>query len=197
MTLAHATARGEGKSQGNFCPPTLTSTGKPEWLPDPPNALWRKMPSALWVGNTLRVGAGPTWLPQLCRPPVPIKHESLAAAAPERVELVALEYDILRTSLRRLGRLMHPDRDPDLARKQAKRDLDAGREVLHSDGVLPWAAYPRGVLVAGWRQDARFCAAVTEWREAKFTPIPSELQRVERLQTLEREVALSLQQQGT
>lgn len=78
-------------------------------------------------------------------------------------------HDLCGQSLKSLGR--------SIGYRQARRDLDAGREVLCSDGVLPWAAYARGVLADDWWQDPALQDAVNEWIEARFTdpaePVPS------------------------
>jgi hypothetical protein len=80
------------------------------------------------------------------------------------VELAAIERDICGRAIGALGRAVYPDLGDDAARKQAKRDLAAGRELLHADGVLPWAAYARGELPLKWWCDAEFERAVRDWR---------------------------------
>jgi hypothetical protein len=42
--------------------------------------------------------------------------------------------------------------------------LAVGRRALHSDAVLPWAAYEDGTLPCKWWQDTLFAGAIAEWR---------------------------------
>ncbi len=48
--------------------------------------------------------------------------------------------------------------------RRIERLAEAGRQIEHASGVLPWRAYRRGRVPSTWRTDPAFCAAVAQWQ---------------------------------
>jgi hypothetical protein len=155
--------------------------GAPAWLPveDQPGARWRRIGIA---GGSIREIVvwhieGPTLLPQLWREPSDprLGRPRLADTDPQRCEFAAWAHDVYGLTMVHIGHLLHPELEgyEEAQRKQAERDVAAGRERLHDDGVLPWAIYEEGSVAAEWPTSIRFEEGVQQWQvEAVTKPSP-------------------------
>jgi len=88
----------------------------------------------------------------------------------EKVELVAWLVDIGGWSVYRVAHDvvgwssdLDEDKDRDRAKKQAGRDVAAGRESLRERGVLPWAAFD-GDLPDHWWTTSDWLEALVRWQ---------------------------------
>jgi hypothetical protein len=177
--------RGKGRKEPVFDPPREWETdedGRPVCLPSPAGGAWRvvvrddyKLGPRQWVFDF-----GPRMFPTLGGQD---RHHGfgrprLQDGDPERVRYVAWRVDVHRWSQREVARDLYGEDDAD--RLRARRELRAGRELLHVEGVLPWAAWPAGNLPAEWWREERFWRAVNRWaretmlrniREASLVPV--------------------------
>jgi hypothetical protein len=56
------------------------------------------------------------------------------------------------------------------ARRKAALYRDAGRALLHEEGVLPWFLWPNGRVVVGWWNTRLFSYGLKVWYEMYVTP---------------------------
>jgi hypothetical protein len=82
--------------------------------------------------------------------------------------------------VRAIAREAYPIISDDAARAQARRHLAAGRRGLHGHGVLPWVAWPAGVLPANWWASDGLAAAIQHWHIEADTGTLGELLLVAR-----------------
>lgn len=160
-------------------PPTSRST--PAFLPRPDGARWFRCPTRP-DGQVAEIpDSAPCLLPLLSRghpPDLPGQRDSRVAAL-----FAAWRYDIAGpVGLTALGVELRPSSDAAVGdilgprasarrssleeanRQAARRSRDLGRRLYEAVGVLPWAAFPGGVMPADWQLDEHFCRAVDDWR---------------------------------
>jgi len=184
-------------------PPGFDDIDRPTWaLPAPPGGRWVEVPDGDGTDPTgQRPGFISAYCARLMLPAIPPprvpgpygRPRRATTSARVRYQSVACAVDMLGGSVRAIAsqeldnadyRGSDADEHRRLAealRGQTRRDLDAGRESLWREGVLPWAAWPNGRLPDGdWRPAPALLAALTRWKyEGERNPAPAPPTRLE------------------
>jgi len=156
-------------SRADIRPPLsdLTPEGSYTWLPPAGLAHWcsiaslsmsapSRFPRLLWSVGPILPGA---------------RRRTLASTSRGRVLGTAALIDGGGVSRRRVaqglrGEPSKPHNKDDWAAQQVKRDLRAGRSVLHALRVIPWVCWHDGSVPSEWWRSAEFEEAIGLWREA-------------------------------
>jgi hypothetical protein len=153
-----------------------TPEGIPSWLGDRdrPGMRWRHIGGVVKVEDVWIVEPGPRWLPQLRgegQEGFGVGRPTLQETQPELVEFASWVNDVCGLTKDGTGRLLHPELEgyEEAQRKQARRDVKAGRLRLHKERVLPWAAFADGNLPDSWWTHVDFESAIGLWEREGVT----------------------------
>jgi hypothetical protein len=146
----------------------LDSQGRPSWIRTLPGSSWATVFEwELGFGHVLRLE-----MPSLWRPAT--NGNGRASIRSDAIRRAAGLRDICRCSYEYIGHHARAATDGhDLGRATAKRRVEAGREMLHYLGILPWGAFePVGRLPKRWWREREFIDALEEWEHQPPQELP-------------------------
>ena len=153
-------------------PPLLVGQEHPEWSKPDLRHLLRSGPARMPVMRAKHVAGIVGGDPREGKRGRPGRRKE----RPHAIRAAAWLRDVRELSLAAIGAsLALTDADERNRRKAAVAYVEAGRNLLHDDGVLPWVIWPGGAVPDDWWADALFSLALKGWHDLYVAPHREEL----------------------